>query len=413
MLTRVGACAQVAIHVAQFHYMGVAVFLAKRRVTLATRDFGAQPGAFAETDRAVHRRQGGFPAHVTLVNAGQSDLALVARVVAELHGDAAAVSQLGVGLACGLVFGDDEHQVEIGIARGNRLTEEQRSQRVVDLVVEVTRVGPGADDDLGPEAVAHLDTHLVGIHHDVAAGETVQARGPVALDLVLAKALCGLAGEGVVAKALALVLGLETVERAAVAAQLGHRQAGVVVAEHRIELGFFNLQVELARTGRVELRLGGVGIQRVELVRIDRLIQRLIERLAAGGVLFLGAVVGHGQQVLALDLALGIEGHAVLVKQLLVGARGLQAFHIAAQALEAPRSLGKADQHPFAQIGREPGPHFLHALAAEIKVEHHLAGLRRGLQGNQGHAIVADPVTRLASQVARQGLALDGIGLVL
>ena len=134
----------------------------------------------------------------------------------------------------------------------------------------------------------------------------------------------GHAGKGVVAKALAFVFGFEAIERAAVAAQFGHAQAGVVVAKHRIELRFFDLQVELARASRIELRLGGIPIQRVELVRVDRLAQRLAERLieqfTASGVFFLGAVVGQGHQILALDLALGIKGHAVLVKQLLAGA---------------------------------------------------------------------------------------------
>ena len=76
-----------------------------------------------------------------------------------------------------------------------------------------------------------------------------------------------------------------------------------------------------------QLRLGGIGIQGVVLGRVDR----LLEHLAAGGIFFFGGVVGDGQQIVALDFAFGVERHAILVKQLLGGARTLQAFEVAIQ----------------------------------------------------------------------------------
>ena len=86
------------------------------------------------------------------------------------------------------------------------------------------------------EAVADLDAQLVAADHDGRARQVVQARGAVALQLVLHEAGVGARREARDLHALAGEVAAQAREAAVVARELGDGEARVEVAEQRDEL---------------------------------------------------------------------------------------------------------------------------------------------------------------------------------
>ena len=112
------------------------------------------------------------------------------------------------------------------------------------------------------------------------------------------------ARERVHAHAVVLVVLLDAGERAAVVgelARLGGRVGGEV-APQQVGAALVDAHVELARGLRVEAAHAGVAVDRVELVGLDVAEEALLRVLVG--------IVGRGEQVFALDLALEVEGGA-------------------------------------------------------------------------------------------------------
>ena len=292
-----------------------------------------QFGFFTQLNRSVSGCQAGFATGNSFFDEGQSYLGFITHLCRH----PATEGHRGIGQAFRLVLGHDECWVELFITRRNRLGKRQGSQCEVNLIVEVAGELPGADDDLRAQPVAHLDAQFVRIHHNVPAAQAIQARGAITLNFIFAETLRGLAGESAIAKDIAFVFGLDAVEGAAVAPKFSNRKAGIEIAKQCVELRLFNLQIQLAYAGGVKLRLRGVGIQGVKLIRVDG----LFERFAAGIGCALGGVVGHGHQVFALDLAFAIKRNSVLIQKAVFNGGFIQAHHVAAQPLESNRALGK------------------------------------------------------------------------
>src|SRR4051794_4819162 len=106
-------------------------------------------------------------------------------------------------------------------------------------------------------------------------------------------------GESGRTHSLALVRGLDAVERAVVARQLRIGEAGLEITEQRVELTTLEPQVQLATRGRVIALARAVAVDGVVAVRVDRTEQTAI------GIVFAVAVIGDRRQPRALDATLG------------------------------------------------------------------------------------------------------------
>ena len=79
------------------------------------------------------------------------------------------------------------------------------------------------------------------------------------------------------------------------------------------------------------------------MLAINRLQQVVALGTTGAFALFVG-IVGHGQQELALDLALGIERHATVFPQLVVGQIDGQIFNRARQFALADGAFAQTHQ---------------------------------------------------------------------
>jgi hypothetical protein len=274
---------------------------------------------------------------------------------------------------------------------GTGFLEEQRAAVVVDAVVEEARERPALDDDLAAEAVAHLDAQLVAVDDDAAGGQAVQSGGAVAAQLVLDEAGFGVGRERGDADAVAAELALEAGHAAAVARQLGDGEAGVEVAEQRVELPPLELQEQLLGRGGLEALLGGVAIERVVAVGLDHAVQALARLVGVAR-----RVVGHGQQELALDAALGEERHAAVVVEALGEPGILGGLDVVLERAVGRRPLGDAYQDPVARLGLEPHADLLLLPLVVAQAQHGRAGLGRGLELEPCHALGVHLERRLA-----------------
>ena len=77
-------------------------------------------------------------------------------------------------------------------------------------------------------------------------------------------------------------------EAAVVPRELGHREAGVEVAEQRDELAALDLEIQLALRGGFEALLGAVAVEKIVAVRLDGALQAI-----ARVFLLARRVVGH------------------------------------------------------------------------------------------------------------------------
>jgi hypothetical protein len=171
------------------------------------------------------------------------------------------------------VIRDDEDRVQVLVAALYRLLEEHRAALVVEVVVDEARELVRLDDARDFESIAHFDVQLVAADHDRRARQAVEARGAVALQLVLHEARIGARREARHREALAAEVGAHAGKAAVVLGELGHREAGVEVAEQRDELAALDLEVQLVLRGSLEALLGAVAVQQVVAVRLDRILQ--------------------------------------------------------------------------------------------------------------------------------------------
>ena len=116
-------------------------------------------------------------------------------------------------------------------------------------------------------------------------------------------------------------------ETAVVLRELGDGEAGVEVAEQRHELAALDLEIQLALRRGFEALLGAVAVEQVVAIRLDGAVQAV-----ARVFLLARRVVGHGQQEIALDAALGEERHAAVLLEALFAIRGGRGFHVAGDA---------------------------------------------------------------------------------
>jgi hypothetical protein len=117
------------------------------------------------------------------------------------------------------------------------------------------------DDARDFESVADLDAQLVAADDDRRARQAVESRGAVAAQLVLHQAGVGAGDEARDRYALAGEIAAHAGQAAVVLRELGHREAGVEVAEQRHELAAFDLEIKLVLRGGFEALLRVVTVQ--------------------------------------------------------------------------------------------------------------------------------------------------------
>ena len=288
-----------------------------------------------------------------------------------------------------LVFGDDEHRVEVEIAARHRLLEVDRAAQRIEVVVEEAAQRRAAEHDTAVEAVAHLDAYDVTVRDDRRIAQLVQPGRAVAANLVAIELLVRLRSKYRVAGVVAAEFRLEAVEAAFVTCEFGHRQPRVVVAEQCVKNVALELHVQLALAGGFETLFRRVAIERVVAIRID-------DGFEGAAVAFTVAVVRERQQVLAPDLALGEERDAPLVRILVLETGRHRRIDVIRQRVVGRRAFGEADQDPVAWCRLDPGSNLLLAVVLEIECQRDLARARRRLQLDQRDAALPDLVGRLA-----------------
>src|SRR5690606_4909945 len=144
---------------------------------------------------------------------------------------------------------------------------------------------------------------------------------------------------------------------ALIAGKLGLIEAGLEVAEQRVEGAAFDTNVELFPAGRIVEPLCVVAIDGIVRCRIDRPEQALV-------LLLFGAVVSRGQQKSPENAALGVEGGPGLITEIAV--EHTAALHVVGHALRADRPFGQADQRPRLLARLDPG--FELGFAADFAV---------------------------------------------
>ena len=388
----------------EVHEIGRPFAIHAQDVGVAPAGLRAQRRVPVEVVAEVRCKQLAVLAGVPLVDSGGAELE---PVVQELHGRAGARHHRPVAVVLGFVLHHDEDGIESRSAR-NRPTEEQGAPAVIDVVVGVPRQGLAAQHHFGPEPVARLDGDLLAVQDQGLSGEPVETRGSIAAQLVADEPLVRLGREGAESQPIALVLGLEAREAAAVASQLRHGHAGVVVPEQRVELGALELEVELAARWGGVILLVSAPVERVVLLRVDLLSERLgLPPVAPAGV------VRHGQQPLALDPTLREQRRAPLVIPAILDVELLERLHVPRQRRVGQRALGQTDQHPVAILGLDPDVQLLFAIEAQRDVQGRPARLGRGRQLDPGHPVALHGVLGALRSQARQGSCVEGVALLL
>ena len=287
--------------------------------------------------------------------------------------------------APGFVIDHDEDRIARRIAAQHRLAEADRPGERIDVIVDMPRHRRGRDDQFGTQPVAHLDPQPVGVGHDVARRQAIRAGQAVALDFVAAIQFVGMRGEGGDGDAVAFVGDLRAGQRAAVAAQLRVAQPGFVIAQQRHDLAPFQPQVQLARGGGVIALARGIAVDGVIAIRVDGAEQpaRPVARPLA--------VIGDGGEPRSLDPPLGIKRQ--LAVQDRPGAIGGQRGAAPRQDVVPDRAGAEADDRPARRAGRQPCADRFVMRRLRIRERDggaYRARLRRGLQFDEGDAVVAD-----------------------
>ncbi len=174
------------------------------------------------------------------------------------------------------------------------------------------------------KTIPHFDGNLFRVGQDVLVGKPVDPRSAVAGNFIPRIGLIGLAGKGIYLEVFGLQLGFDTGHAAAVTGKFRHGQTGVIVAKHSIKLFPLNLDIQLFGAGCVVLLLRCIAVKRVVALGIDRL-----EQSVTAGFIFLGRVVGHGQQPFAFYLPLGKKRNTAILVEIFIHIGVLQIFHVA------------------------------------------------------------------------------------
>ena len=282
-----------------------------------------------------------------------------------------------------LVIGRDELRIEARRAAEDRLAEAQDAGDIIDVVIDMSGQQPALDDPVGMEPVANLQRHPLAIGENIAAAEHIGAGEAIALELVAAVGVGRVGGEGGRGDSVAAIFGLEAVQRADVAGELGLVDAGVIIAEQGIELRPLQAEIEPPLRGGVIAALRPVGIDRIILVRIDDSAKAAVSLAPV-------AVISERHQPAPLDAAARIERESAIGQPAAVVAA--EPLHVAAEAVVADRAFGEAHNGPGPLARIEPGfePLLADQLAvAEGETERDGAGRRGRLKLDISDAVVA------------------------
>ncbi len=181
-------------------------------------------------------------------------------------------------------------------------------------------------------------------------------------------------------------------EAAVVPRELGDREAGVEVAEQRDELAALDLEIQLVLRGGLEALLGAVAVEQVVAVRLDRALQAVARIL-----LLARRVVGHRQQEIALDAALGEERDAAVLFEAIFAVRGAARFPCCREMrVVRGGAFRDADQDPVARGRRQPHLVFVALALVEAQADDGVARRRGRLELDQRETVLAHFDLRLA-----------------
>ena len=301
-----------------------------------------------------------------------------------------------------LVGHAQRHRVQVVVDAGQEAGQQDAAREGLEGVVHQPLQGPHADDARGLVAVAHQHLDLLAAFQHAVVAQAVGARA-LAGDFLDHLAQRVAEGEGVAGDSAFLMVqahpggGAVVVAQAALlqrrdrtlADRLAVTVAGDEVAVERVALVLVDAHVEPVAGPGVEAAQRGVAVDRVDLVG-----PHIAQQAGAGGLV---AVVGRGQQQVAADRALQVEGrargHAVLAVVEL--ARPVLDFLLEAVvgARLRQRATTAEIDDAFDQAGGDHRPQFGHEaddasrfLATGGDAHAHVLRLGRRQQGEGGAA---------------------------
>ena len=304
------------------------------------RRFPAQPGALAEPHGGVDAAQLERSQRVLVLDVAAADLETVGQLVLAVG----AVDPEVLAALLHLVGDPHRHRVQSLVDRGHRSGEQDAAAERLEAVVGETRHLPHRDDARGRVAVAHDQFDPLAAEDRVAAvTDRVRAGQAAAGELFHHLAQVVVGGEHVQRAARVLQVAAHAGHRSVVLAQvtdlgasdvaLAHELAEAVaghdIAVHQVVAILVQAQVQARVAARLEAGDRRVAVHRVPALRIE-----VAEQAVAVGLV---AVVGHGQQRVALDLALEEEGGAQRGGALAVAAGARPAQDPVLEAVVRPR----------------------------------------------------------------------------
>ena len=349
----------------------------------------------------VHPEHLGFDVFILVVHRRGTNLD---RLVFTLEGGPAPGIQIAVADAQNLIFRDDELGIKAIAAAEDRLAEPERAGEIVDIIIDMPGQLPGLDDPVGAEAVAGFQRDPLAVGENIARGQGVGAGKAIALDFLAAEPVGRVRAKGVEMHPVAAIFGLDAVEGALVAGQNRFIDARLIIAEQRIKLRPFELEIEAAERGGVIALFAAVGVDGIIAARIDHALE-------AGLVLFLVAVIGQRHQPFAGHPALGVERDAAIDVDIVLVLH--QIFEPLVERIEADGAGGKTDHGPGPCAGIEPGRDALGPFDLAIakgKGDAERAGRGSRCQFDIGDALFSlDPPDRLAAFQTGELVGLLGV----
>ena len=230
-----------------------------------------------------------------------------------------------------LVGGDDLHEVEREVERGDGAQEEDFARRRVEVVIDRADERLAREDRLGVAAVAHLDDDVLGAGQNLGVREPREAERAAGEHVARERRVGARAGQGDVVALRVLKVHLDARELARVGGEAGVAVLGLEVAEEEVGAAAVEPRVEFRVGLRVLEARRGVAEERVGAVERVELEEAVAARRPVDGTV---AVVGERQQVLpAEELPAVEEGEAAAHRGVRLGAgefgRGRAEGHLA------------------------------------------------------------------------------------
>ena len=201
------------------------------------------------------------------------------------------------------------------------------------------------DDDVRLQPIAGFDRDTFAIGQDIARGQDIGPGQAGALDLLAAIAVRRIRGKGLCVDCIVAILGLDAVEAALVAREFRLINAGLIVAEQRIELRALEFQIQATDRRGVIALLAAVGINGVVAARINSAGK-------AGVFRFFVAVIGQRHQPFAAHPTFGVKRNTAVDIELVVFTGKI--FKALLKLVEADRASSKADNRPRAVTRIKP-----------------------------------------------------------